>query len=294
MTIRNIKMFFKDKGMLLTSLITPLILLILYSTFLGKTFKDSYAEMFKALPPGVDVPSNLVDSLVAAQILSSMLAVSCVTVAFCCNMLMVQDKISGSRMDFTVSPLSRSKLALSYYISTIVSTAIVCFVAIVLCLAYVKSQGWYYTAEDVVRIVLDTMLMVLFGTALSSVVNVFLTSNGQVSAVGTIVSAGYGFICGAYMPISQFGEKLKNALCLFPGIHGTSILRRASMSGVFRELEADDAPKEFVKALKDLLDCNVYYSGDKVSAETQYFVLAGTTIALIIIYVIITKHQQRH
>ena len=30
-----------------------------------------------------------------------------------------------------------------------------------------------------------------------------LTTQGQLSAVGTIVSAGYGFICGAYMPISN-------------------------------------------------------------------------------------------
>ena len=32
LTKRNIKVFFKDKGMFFTSLITPLILLVLYST----------------------------------------------------------------------------------------------------------------------------------------------------------------------------------------------------------------------------------------------------------------------
>ena len=32
---RNTKLFFKDKGMFLTSLITPAILLVLYATFLG-------------------------------------------------------------------------------------------------------------------------------------------------------------------------------------------------------------------------------------------------------------------
>ena len=31
---RNVKLFFKDKGMFFTSLITPIILLVLYSTFL--------------------------------------------------------------------------------------------------------------------------------------------------------------------------------------------------------------------------------------------------------------------
>ena len=32
---RNCKLFFKDKGMFFTSLITPVILLVLYTTFLA-------------------------------------------------------------------------------------------------------------------------------------------------------------------------------------------------------------------------------------------------------------------
>ena len=39
---RNIKLFFKDKGVFFTSLITPLILLVLYVTFLGNVYKDSF------------------------------------------------------------------------------------------------------------------------------------------------------------------------------------------------------------------------------------------------------------
>ena len=42
LTRRNIRLFFKDLGMLLTSLITPLILLLLYTTFLCNVFRDSF------------------------------------------------------------------------------------------------------------------------------------------------------------------------------------------------------------------------------------------------------------
>ena len=35
---RNTKLYFKDKGMFLTSLITPLILLVLYGTFLSNVY----------------------------------------------------------------------------------------------------------------------------------------------------------------------------------------------------------------------------------------------------------------
>lgn len=41
---RNTKLFFKDKGMFVTALITPMILLVLYATFLGEIFEDSFSS----------------------------------------------------------------------------------------------------------------------------------------------------------------------------------------------------------------------------------------------------------
>ena len=97
LTKRNIKMFFKDKGMFFTSLITPIILLILYITFLAKVYRDSFASN---LPDGVTVPQELINGTVSGQLFSSLLAVACVTVAFCSNLLMVQDKVNGAKKDF--------------------------------------------------------------------------------------------------------------------------------------------------------------------------------------------------
>ena len=48
---RNTKLFFKDKGMFFTSLITPLILLVLFVTFLGNVYRDSL-DMTVADVPG--------------------------------------------------------------------------------------------------------------------------------------------------------------------------------------------------------------------------------------------------
>ena len=119
---------------------------------------------------------------------------------------MVQDKTTGSRKDLTIAPIKSSTLALSYYASTFLSTLLICFAALAVCLVYLARVGWFLTAGDVALLVLDVVLLVLFGTALSSCVIFPLSTNGQASAVGTIISAGYGFICGAYMPISSFSE----------------------------------------------------------------------------------------
>lgn len=285
LTKRNCKLFFKDKGMFFTSLITPIILLVLYATFLAKVYRDSFSS---ALPAGFSIKQKLIDATVGGELFSSLLAVSCVTVSFCCNMLMVQDKVTGARHDLTVSPVKSSVLSLSYYISTLISTLLVCLAATAACFIYLSTIGWYMSLKDVMFIILDVFLLTLFGTALSSVINVFLSSQGQISAVGTVVSAGYGFICGAYMPISQFGKGLQRFIMFLPGTYGTSLLRNHAMNGVFNEMKNTGFPNEVLSAIKDSVDCNLYFFDNKVSIGAMYAVLIGSTLLLILLYVLIS------
>lgn len=290
---RNTKLFFKDKGMFFTSLITPAILLVLYSTFLGKIYKDSFDS---ALPGGLNVPEKLINGCVGAQLVSSILAVSCVTVAFCSNMLMVQDKANGTLKDLTVSPVKPSLLAMSYYFSTLISTLIICVTAAVICLAYIAAVGWYMSFSDILFILLDIFLLVMFGTALSSIINFFLNSQGQISAVGTVVSSGYGFISGAYMPISQFSEGLQKVISFLPGTYGTSLLRNHAMRGVYNEMATLGFPKEIIEAIKDSVDCNLYFFGNKVEIEIMYLILGGSVALLIAVYILmnIRRSQKAH
>lgn len=281
---RDTKLFFKDKGMFFTSLITPVILLVLYATFLANVYKDSFTG---AIPAAFPVDDGLIDGCVGGQLFSSLLAVSCITVAFCSNMLMVQDKVNGTRNDLTITPVKSWALAMGYYLSTLITTLIICYVAMGVCFIYIKITGWYMTASDVLLIMLDIFLLSLFGTALSSIINLFLSTQGQISAVGTVVSAGYGFICGAYMPISQFSEGLQKVLSFLPGTYGTSLLRNHALRGVFEEMRDVGFPDEVVEAIKDSIDCNLYFFGDKVEIGVMYVILAVTVVALIGIYVLI-------
>lgn len=281
---RNCKLFFKDKGIFFTSLITPLILLVLYATFLANVYRDSFVSM---IPAAFAVPDQLIEGIVGGQLLSSLLAVSCVTVSFCANMLMVQDKVTGAKWDLTVTPVKSSVLALSYYIATAISTLIISFVAAGACFLYLSQVGWYLSWQDVLMILLDVFLLSMFGTALSSFINFFLSSQGQISAVGSIVSAGYGFICGAYMPISSFSEGLQKVISFLPGTYGTSLLRNHALSGAFREMEDLHLPKELIEGMKDAIDCNIYFFDQAVSTDTMLLILAGSVIVCIAGYVLL-------
>lgn len=287
---RNIKLFFKDKGMFFTSLITPAILLVLYVSFLGNVYRDSFVMN---LPAGFSIKEEILDGLVGGQLISSILAVSCVTVAFCSNFLMVQDKALGNIKDLRISPVKPASLSMSYYIASLASTLIICFASMLLCLAYVASVGWFMSVTDVILLALDILLLVLFGTALSSIINFFLSSQGQISAVGTIVSSGYGFICGAYMPISSFGEGLQKVISFLPGTYGTALVRIHSMRGALEALENEGIPAEYIESLRDAIDCNIYFFDNKVEEPTMYLILAATVALLIGVYVVMNCLRKR-
>lgn len=288
---RNIKLYFRDKGMFFSSLITPIILLILFVTFLGSIYRDSFASALNAA--GINADASLIDGCVGGQLISSLLAVTCITVAFCSNLIMIKDKTSGARRDLTVSPLRLSTLGFSYYLAALISTLIINLTAAAVSLAYLAFVGWYLSSADVLLLILDIFLLTMFGTALSSCVNFFLSSDGQASAVGTIVSAGYGFICGAYMPVSNFSPTLQKILSFLPGTYGTVLLRNHAMRGAFRQMTKDGIPQEVIEKICDSVDCNLYFFGEKVSVSAMYMILCASILLFIGIYIAVNLIKEK-
>ena len=62
---RNSKLFFKDKGLFFTSLITPIILLVLYVTFLGNVYRDSFTL---GMPENFTISDKLINAAVGGEL----------------------------------------------------------------------------------------------------------------------------------------------------------------------------------------------------------------------------------
>ena len=52
---RNRKLFFRDKGMFFSALITPFILIVLYCNIFSEVYKDSFTSAF---PEGFTITDN--------------------------------------------------------------------------------------------------------------------------------------------------------------------------------------------------------------------------------------------
>ncbi len=280
---RHCSVFFKDKSVFFPSLITPLILLFLFIAFLGNVYRDS----IRSVAAGFEISDGLVESIAGGWLVSSLVAVCAVTVAFTANTVMVQDKVSGARNDFLVSPVSGRLLALSYFVSTYLVTAFMCFVALGAGFIYLGIAGWHLSAADVFLTVLDLLLMILFGTAFSFAVCSFLHSQGGIAAVQATVSSAYGFLCGAYMPLSNLAEWLKNLLMFLPGTYGTGLTHLHLMGGAMEAMRGEGIPAEVVQGMREGFDCTLTFFGSAVPVWVCYTVLAAAGAALLALCVLL-------
>lgn len=284
-TARNIRLFFKDKGTFFASIISPLILFVLYISFLKNVYIQSIESV---IPQGITGLEDLINSFASSQLMSSILSVSCITVAFCSNIIMAQDKITGARNDLLVTPVKASQLAFGYYLANVATTLIVCFIAAGVGFVYIAIIGWYFTFTDVLLILLNVILTVLFGTAAAALVDSFISTQGGIGAVSTIVSSLYGFLCGAYMPISQMGDSFRKFVMFIPGTYATGLFRNSYMNSVLDKF-SEKMPQEAIEAIRDGFDMNLYFFDKKVGFEAMYAVVGISIVVLIAAYVLITK-----
>lgn len=284
---RNIKLYFKDKLTFFLSLITPLILVVLFLTFLKSVYETTLLDATK----GFELSDSLVNAFTGSWLFSSIMAVSCITVAFCSNM-MVTDKITKAIMDFKIAPVKRSTISTSYAISNFITTCIVCFIVLGVSLIYLALVGWYITIVDILMIILNIFLCVLFGSLLASVISLFISSQGGLSAMSTLVSSMYGFICGAYMPINSFGEGMKNFVCFIPGTYGTILFRQYYMNGIIAEM-SKTLPQEMVAGIKEGFDYTFKFFGTEIETGIMFLILSLSVAVLFVLFVVLSNIKNK-
>lgn len=286
---RNVKLYFKDKGTFLTSLLSPLILLVLFVTFLGSVYESS---LLAGIPQGVQISKELVKNFTISWLFSSLLGVSAVTVAFCSNIIMAQDKVNGAVYDLMVAPIKKSTLSISYFIANMIATLVVCFAVTTVGLVYIGSISWYYTAADVALIYLDVFLAVFFGCSLSAVVLNFVSTQGGVGAVSSLISSLYGFVCGAYMPIAQFAKPIRDFISILPGTYSIGLLRTHYLGSVIKEMEKI-LPSDAIDGIKRGFDVSVYFASKQVEAWQMYVIVGVTILALLGLYITINTKKSK-
>ena len=215
-TIRNLKIFVKDKANIFFALLAPLIVLGLYILFLGKTQTDALLEALKSM--GITDAGEEVRSFADCWMLSGVMASAGVTVPLCACGVMVQDATRGIRNDLLASPVPRWMPSAAYFLSVVLAGFLIGLAVLVLCLGWLALSGsWFLTALEVLGLVGLLLLSVLSSSTLLVFVVSFFRTEGAFTGLNVILGTVIGFLIGAYMPLSMFPRGVQYVTLFVPG-----------------------------------------------------------------------------
>jgi len=279
LTIRNIKVFVKDRATLFFSLLSPLIILLLNLLFL-RNMQINNLLFHAGEYVGRDILTRIVDGYMFAGIIS----ISCITVAFSCAMIRVKDTEIGSRDDITVAPIKSYMIDISYWLAAFVISFLICLLVLVSAFIFLIANGGTFSVIDIVMGVFALFVATLSASAfVTFILRFFKTLNAASAFVGLISALG-GFVIGAYMPVSTFALPVQNVMNSIPASHATAIFRNIFLNSAIGEVR-DLAGYEVADLITRNYDLDLNFFGGLANLSTQWiyviisiFIFAGLNV----------------
>ncbi|MCL1696577.1 MULTISPECIES: ABC transporter permease [unclassified Lysinibacillus] len=282
---RNNKVFRRNKTQVFYSLLSVIIVIVLYAVFLQKSQINAIEEMIKTTPELV--------TMVNEWIVAGLLSMIAVTTTLAAYGIAVRDLESKAQADFLTAPISRATIQFSYVLNSFIIGCIFSFIALIGCEIFIASTGGQLLSfGDFLKVVGILVLSVL----LASVFNLFLVllanSEHSFSTLSTIIGTALGFLCGVYVPVGALPSFAQNIIMYFPISHTTLLLRNAFMESSISKV-FEGAPASQVEEYKKVYGIVYDLHGNILSTSTSMIIIVVTIIVLAIVSIIIFKKKNK-
>lgn len=224
---RNVLLFFKDWQSILFSLLTSIIVLVLYLLFLKGTFVSAIQRAMEQYPGLASmVPQKDIAMFANLFLLSGILGSAMISVPFSCITVVVKDRANKVDYDILATPMKREQIILAYFISAVLTSILLNSIILAVGLIGIRMQGnMYLNISQVVKAFSVVALGSISASAIFMIVVLFFKTVSACEAFFGILSAASGFVIGAYIPISQFSNEVQTVCNLFPASQITIMLR---------------------------------------------------------------------
>ena len=231
---RNVLLFFKDWQSILFSLLTSIIVLVLYLLFLKGTFVSAIQRAMEQYPGLASmVPQKDIAMFANLFLLSGILGSAMISVPFSCITVVVKDRANKVDYDILATPMKREQIILAYFISAVLTSILLNSIILAVGLIGIRMQGnMYLNISQVIKAFSIVALGSISASAIFMIVVLFFKTVSACEAFFGILSAASGFVIGAYIPISQFSNEVQTVCNLFPASQITIMLRNILLNGL--------------------------------------------------------------
>ena len=235
---RNLLLFFKDWQSILFSLLTSIIVLVLYLLFLKGTFVSAIQSAMEQYPGLASmVPQKDIDMFANLFLLSGILGSAMISVPFSCITVLVKDRANKVDYDILATPMKRGQIIFAYFVSAVLSSTLLTGIILAVGLIGICMQGnMYLNISQVIKAFSIVALGSISASAIFMIVVLFFKTVSACEAFFGILSAASGFVIGAYIPISQFSNEVQTVCNLFPASQITIMLRNILLNGLLEHI----------------------------------------------------------
>ena len=235
---RNLLLFFKDWQSILFSLLTSIIVLVLYLLFLKGTFVSAMQSAMEQYPGLVSmIAEKDIDMFANFLLLTGILGSAMISVPFSCITTLVRDRANKVDYDILATPMKREQIIFAYFVSAVLTSTLLNSIILAVGLIGIRMQGnMYLNISQVVKAFSIVALGSISASAIFMIVVLFFKTVSACEAFFGILSAASGFVIGAYIPISQFSNEVQTVCNLFPASQITIMLRNILLNGLLEHI----------------------------------------------------------
>ena len=274
MTVRGLKIFFKDKGAVFFSLLGVIIIFCLYIFFVG----DSITE-------GLDFIDNA-EYVMNSWMIAGMLASSAITTSMGAYAVMVSDKEQKCIKDFYSSPLKRRDVAAGYMFTGLIVSIIMSVVTFVFGEIYILANGGELVSFAVMLKILGVILISSFASsAMVCFVVSFVKTGNTYTTISIILGTLIGFLVGAYICVGELPDGVQWVVKCFPCAHAAVLFRQLLMADGLA-VGFEGLPNEALTEFQNKLGITFEYGDWAPEAWFHVLVLVGTGILFYLLAII--------
>ncbi len=276
LTIRNLKLFFRDKPLVFFSFLSVIIILGLYVLFLGDINVSNIRSII-----GQDIEG--IDALVYGWMLPGVIAISTITLSLGNMGRLVDDTKDETLSDFMVSPINRIQLVLSYVLSTIIIATMIDVLMFAASVVIVKLKGGPILDLNQILSSLGLILLLIISSSLLSLfLASFIRSPNTYGVANTIVGTFIGFVTGAYMPMGIMPKVIQDVFNSLPVSQGASLLRQIFLRDIIKEV-FNGAPESVVQDYRYFQGIDLKILGHILTpSEMLISIIAGIVVLFVL------------
>jgi len=267
LAMRNVMLYFRDTIGVFFSLLSVLLIIVLFVLFLSNTFVNDYGG-------NIEEVSKVINNWIFAGILG----VTTVTTTQGAFVVMVNDKVHHLYKDFYSTPVRRYRIVAGYALGAFVVGTIMSMIIFIVLIAYNAVIGGHVMSLPNMMMTTGVLLLsVLLNAFMIFFFTMYIKTNQAFGAISTILGTLIGFMMGIYVPMGNLPEQIQTLIRFFPQSHTTLLFRQLFIDGI-----ADDAfahiPADYLQEFQEATGVVYVINGYQLTMMDSVLILAGASV----------------